>query len=148
MICLLGERYRAQHPFFGPRYIADFVLLDSRTIIEVDGPSHDTLVQRYKDLVRDIRLEKEGWQVVRLKNAEVGGIDGPVHLRQILEVRRATRPTLAELEEVLREFPELPVPPAKLRARRPKPAPKSARKSKQRKQDRKNEPPTPSTPSR
>lgn len=68
-IAALGLRYRSQHPYWGI-CIADFVLLDEGLIIEVDGPSHDTLKQKIKDADYAVRLKKRGWDVVRIKNED------------------------------------------------------------------------------
>lgn len=69
-VAALGKRYRVQHPFFGLYLIADFVLLDDKIVIEVDGSSHDTLDQKRKDLKHTIALEARGWAVLRCKNEE------------------------------------------------------------------------------
>lgn len=132
LICLLGKRYRAQHPFFGMRRIVDFALPDDKVIIEVDGSSHDLPVQRRKDIVSTLTLEEQGWRTVRFTNAEVlalGEIDRDWFWEKITE-KLIHRPTPAELQSALqdldREFPELS---AKTRKRRRAPGPKKARKS-------------------
>jgi very-short-patch-repair endonuclease len=63
---LEGLRFRRQHPI-GP-YIVDFVCLDSRLIVEVDGSQHaDSLSDRH----RDAYLERLGFRVVRFWNDDV-----------------------------------------------------------------------------
>jgi very-short-patch-repair endonuclease len=69
-IAALGKRYRAQHPVFAVRAIADFALLDDKVIIEVDGKSHASKKAKEKDRERTLRLEKYGWVVVRCSNEE------------------------------------------------------------------------------
>lgn len=117
-----GKPYRAQHPFFRYGVIVDFALIEDRIVVEIDGPSHDTPVQRYKDLLRDIRFEEDGWRVVRIPNRAVYDFKSPTQIMDAV----ATRRSLEELREALREFPEPPVVASKPRARRPKPAPKSS----------------------
>lgn len=70
-IAALGIPYRAQMLFPGLGHIADFALLDSKVIIEVDGKSHDKPIQLAKDYIHTIALAKRGWKVVRCTNEEV-----------------------------------------------------------------------------
>ena len=70
-ICLLGMRYRAQHPIWQIGAIVDFALLDERVVIEVDGPSHLSPEAIKKDHVRTTKLNALGWQVVRVTNQDV-----------------------------------------------------------------------------
>lgn len=128
LICQLGEPYRTQYPFPGLHRVADFALHRRKVIIEIDGASHDTPTQRYKDITTSIALEKQGWKVIRFRNEEVPGIGGPGTLAGLVEDKLATRPTLGELEAALLELPAPPVRPSKRRARAPKPAPKKAKK--------------------
>jgi very-short-patch-repair endonuclease len=69
-IAELGEPYRFQYPFLDIKYFADFALLESRIIIEVDGDSHDRPAQMEKDLIHEIQVLEKGWSVVRLTNEE------------------------------------------------------------------------------
>ena len=65
----LGVRFRRQHAI--DRFIADFVCLPAKLIVEVDGEMHDA--QSGRDEQRDGILEAAGYEVVRFKNAEVFG---------------------------------------------------------------------------
>jgi len=61
-----GYRFRRQSPI-GP-YVADFVCLEARVVIEVEGGQHydcDT------DDVRDAFLRGQGFQVLRFWNTDV-----------------------------------------------------------------------------
>jgi very-short-patch-repair endonuclease len=58
---VLGTRWRRQHPI--GFYIADFVCLSRKLIVEVDGASH--LEER--DAVRDEFLTRSGFRVLRVK---------------------------------------------------------------------------------
>jgi very-short-patch-repair endonuclease len=64
-----GLHFRRQHPERG--YILDFVCLDRRLIVEVDGASHDTEDRARKDRVRDAVLGREGFVTLRFTNVEV-----------------------------------------------------------------------------
>lgn len=62
-----GEKFRRQVPI--GRYIVDFIHLDSRIIIEIDGRSHD---DRYEqDLARQSWLEGQGFRMLRFANDDV-----------------------------------------------------------------------------
>ncbi len=64
-----GARFRRQHPI-GP-YIADFVCLERRLVVEVDGGHHTEDVQIAHDARRDSWLRAEGYRVMRVPTAEV-----------------------------------------------------------------------------
>jgi very-short-patch-repair endonuclease len=64
-----GPHFRRQHPQRG--YILDFVCLDRRLIVEVDGESHATEDRARKDRVRDAVLGREGFVTLRVSNGEV-----------------------------------------------------------------------------
>lgn len=69
-----GFHFRRQHPIFG--YIPDFVCLEKKLIIEIDGGYHFEGEQPEKDKERSERLSEEGYTILRFKNEEVtGGID-------------------------------------------------------------------------
>ncbi len=62
-----GLKFRRQHPFGD--YILDFVCLENRLIIEVDGGQHAEQVEY--DRVRTERLQAAGFIVLRFWNNEV-----------------------------------------------------------------------------
>ena len=64
-----GARFRRQHPM--GRYIVDFVCLERRLVIEVDGGQHTEDAQIAYDARRDRWLEGEGYRVMRVSTAEV-----------------------------------------------------------------------------
>lgn len=103
-ICKLGRRYRSQHPFFGLKHIADFVLIDDMVVIEVDGASHLTLAQQRKDCIHTLALEKLGYSVVRVLNTEVA--TDPAWALQTAFARISARPSISELECRLTDLPE------------------------------------------
>jgi leucyl-tRNA synthetase len=66
----LGVRFRRQHPV--GLFLGDFVCLEKRLIVEVDGEYHNTPEQTDLDLAREFELEqKHRFKVIRFKNEEV-----------------------------------------------------------------------------
>jgi len=63
---LAGHHFRRQHPI--GRYVADFVCLDARLVVEVDGGQHS---ESDYDERRTEWLDSEGFEVLRLWNNEV-----------------------------------------------------------------------------
>src|SRR5262245_26562265 len=63
----LGVKFRRQHPF--ENYVLDFVCLERRLIIEVDGGQH--LDQHEHDAHRSVMLNAAGFQALRFWNNEV-----------------------------------------------------------------------------
>lgn len=65
----LDVRFRRQHAIGD--YIVDFVCLDIKLIIEVDGDYHFTEEQRRLDAIRSDFLYKMGFYVMRFTNAQI-----------------------------------------------------------------------------
>lgn len=63
-----GNRFRRQHPI-GKRYVVDFICLEKKLVIEVDGGHHADQVQ--EDLQRETWLKAEGYRVLRFWNYEI-----------------------------------------------------------------------------
>ncbi|MEH2567062.1 endonuclease domain-containing protein [Bradyrhizobium sp. AZCC 2289] len=67
-----GQKFVRQEPIGG--YICDFVCRDGRLIVEVDGGQHN---ESAADVVRDRRLNEEGYRVLRFWNNDVlGNLEG------------------------------------------------------------------------
>jgi len=64
-----GYHFRRQHPIGD--YIADFICLKRRLVIEVDGGYHDTSQQQQEDLWCTEFMESKGYTVIRFKNEEI-----------------------------------------------------------------------------
>lgn len=64
-----GVKFRRQHAI-GP-YVVDFACIAARLVLEVDGASHEREDQRAFDAQRTAFLERAGWRVRRLNNADV-----------------------------------------------------------------------------
>ena len=65
----VGFRFRRQHPIGD--YIADFICLPAKLVIEVDGGYHQEPEQQESDKQRTEFLERKGYQVIRIKNEEI-----------------------------------------------------------------------------
>ena len=64
-----GLKFRRQHQI--SQYIVDFVCLEKKLIIELDGGQHALADHTKKDRGRDAWLEKEGYVVMRFWDNEV-----------------------------------------------------------------------------
>ncbi|WP_235921031.1 leucine--tRNA ligase [Foetidibacter luteolus] len=90
----LGVKFRRQHPI--DAYIADFVALQQKLIVEVDGGYHENEEQKLYDDNRTKVLEEIGFRVIRFSNDEV--------LENVFAVRdkiksELTKPTPSPLVE-------------------------------------------------
>jgi very-short-patch-repair endonuclease len=63
---MTGFKFRRQHPFLD--YVLDFVCLEMRLIVEVDGGQHQDCEA---DQVRDRRLHEAGFRIMRFWNNQV-----------------------------------------------------------------------------
>jgi very-short-patch-repair endonuclease len=71
---LAGFKFRRQHPI--GKYLVDFVCLEARLVIEVDGPTHDNPA---RDERRDCDLARLGYRTMRVWNGAVyENLDGVV----------------------------------------------------------------------
>ncbi len=73
---LAGLKFRRQHPI--DRFVVDFVCLERRLIVELDGDSH--IGQASYDLKRQAALAQLGYRVLR-----VGNDDGLQDLDSVIE---------------------------------------------------------------
>ncbi|MBI4840274.1 MAG: endonuclease domain-containing protein [candidate division NC10 bacterium] len=80
---LEGEKFRRQQPL--GRYVVDFVCLEKRLIVELDGGQHAEQVAR--DTERTAWLERQGFRVLRFWNHQV--------LNETDAVREAIREVLS-----------------------------------------------------
>ena len=63
----LGFHFRRQHPMLG--YYLDFVYIDRRLVVEVDGASHDGRAEW--DRRRDTVLARVGFRTLRYDNLSI-----------------------------------------------------------------------------
>ena len=73
-----GYKFRRQHPY--GNYVLDFVCLEARLVIEVDGPIHNQ--QQQIDKARQDILEELGLTVFRI-NTEIAEKNLPIALDMI-----------------------------------------------------------------
>jgi very-short-patch-repair endonuclease len=72
-------KFRRQHPI--DRYVVDFVTIDGKLIVEVDGATHSTGKQIARDTERTRFLDSIGFRVVRITNTDVyENIDGGLEM--------------------------------------------------------------------
>ena len=64
-----GHKFRRQQPL--GRFIVDFVCLEKRLVIEVDGGHHAEQQQAAHDAQRTVWLRTEGFRVLRFWDHEV-----------------------------------------------------------------------------
>ena len=64
-----GFKFRRQHPIND--FIADFICLEAKLIIEVDGAYHCEAQQQMNDQIRTDILSDMGYKVIRFTNEEV-----------------------------------------------------------------------------
>ena len=64
-----GFRFRRQHSVGD--YIADFICLKKKLVIEIDGGYHNAIEQQENDANRTINLERLGYSVLRFDNDAV-----------------------------------------------------------------------------
>ncbi|MFH1561924.1 MAG: endonuclease domain-containing protein [Nitrospirota bacterium] len=83
-----GYTFRRQRPVLN--YIADFMSIELKLIIEVDGITHSFEETIKKDAIRQKELEKAGFTVIRFIDDEI--------LSGIENVRRAIGVTVEEIE--------------------------------------------------
>ena len=64
-----GIKFRRQHPIGD--YIADFLCLTEKLVVEVDGAYHSEPQQQQEDQWRTEFLQDKGYKVIRFTNEEV-----------------------------------------------------------------------------
>ena len=79
-------KFRRQHPI--DRYVVDFVTLDGKLIVEVDGVTHAEPSEVARDKARSEVLEACGFLVVRVSNTDVYD-----NLEGVLEMIESTLPS-------------------------------------------------------
>ena len=90
-----GDKFRRQHVIVD--FIADFVCLPKRLIIEVDGGYHNDDTQQSLDEQRTKILNHLGFEVIRFTNEEVlGNLDGVVNQ---IEEKLSLLPNIKELNK-------------------------------------------------
>ncbi|WP_136622397.1 MULTISPECIES: endonuclease domain-containing protein [Mesorhizobium] len=66
---LMGLGFRRQLPVAG--YIVDFACPEKKLVVEVDGSQHAKAEAVTSDEARTLRLEQDGWTVLRFWNDDI-----------------------------------------------------------------------------
>jgi very-short-patch-repair endonuclease len=66
---VIGLRFRRQHAI--GKYIVDFVCLEKKLVLEIDGGQHNETPSIQKDAERTRWLESEGYHILRFWNNDV-----------------------------------------------------------------------------
>ena len=61
-----GLKFRRQVPI--ARFVVDFLCVEHRLIVELDGPLHDIIEQKLHDSARDAELRRRGYRILRFAN--------------------------------------------------------------------------------
>ena len=64
-----GHKFRRQHPL--GLFVVDFVCLEQKLVIEVDGATHGTSAELARDAERTAWLVERGCRVIRVDNIEI-----------------------------------------------------------------------------
>jgi very-short-patch-repair endonuclease len=81
-------KFRRQHPI--DRYVVDFVTLDGKLVVEVDGTTHSLPKEIGRDVERTRVLESLGFHIVRVTNVDVyENLEGVIEM--IFETLRPPR---------------------------------------------------------
>ncbi len=78
-----GLKFRRQVPI--GRFVVDFLCVEHRLIVELDGPHQDAIEQKLHDAARDAELRRRGYRIVRFANEQV--LSGSENV--LAEIRRA-----------------------------------------------------------
>jgi len=99
---LAGLKFRRQHVV--GNFIADFVCLPARLIIEVDGDTHGDDEAALRDAKRTEEIERSGYRVIRFSNHYVlNDTDGGVH-DAIVEALMASVLSATEKARLSRDY--------------------------------------------
>ena len=85
---MVGNKFRRQHLFND--FILDFVCLEKKLVIEVDGGQHAE--RQVADKVRSDKLVNAGFRILRFWNHEVLGNIESVKKRIWLELQKTSKP--------------------------------------------------------
>jgi leucyl-tRNA synthetase len=89
----LESKFRRQHPI--DKFITDFVCLEHKLIVEIDGEYHNSNEQQELDNARTVVLRLNGFKVIRFTNKEVKNNLDSV-LEKIKQELAATAPSPLE----------------------------------------------------
>jgi hypothetical protein len=76
--------------------LVDFHWPSRRLVLEIDGPTHETPVQRARDRRRDARLRRLGWHVVRVPADQAQ--EAPQRIEWLVDHRGGGKPATRRVE--------------------------------------------------
>lgn len=82
---VLGKDFVRQFPM-GGSFVVDFAFINERVVLEIDGKSHYSGLQREKDKKRDHYLASNDWIPLRIKEDSMYGYMGSFYRNLIREV--------------------------------------------------------------
>ncbi len=91
---IAGHKFRRQHPIAG--YIPDFVCLEKKLIVEIDGGYHTAAEQQLFDKARENWLAEQGFTMIRFTNFTVNNALDAV--LEDIEQALLDKETITELE--------------------------------------------------
>ncbi|MBL0145616.1 MAG: leucine--tRNA ligase [Chitinophagaceae bacterium] len=113
---IAGYKFRRQHPIAG--YIPDFVCLEKKLIVEIDGDYHNQEEQKKYDAARENWLAENGFSMIRFTNQDVNNalqtvikqIEETLNKKVVTEVAESNSPLLGRGVggEVKRETSTMP----------------------------------------
>ena len=83
---VLGLKFRRQNVVHG--YVVDFLCVEHRLVLEIDGDIHLDPVQRERDAERSSRLRDRGYHILRIQNSDVSKPSLEQALRRFLDMER------------------------------------------------------------
>jgi very-short-patch-repair endonuclease len=83
---VLGLKFRRQHVIDG--YVVDFLCVEHRLVLEIDGGIHLDPVQRERDAERSSHLRDRGYHILRIQNSDVNKPRLGQALRRFLDTER------------------------------------------------------------
>lgn len=88
------------------RYFGDFVFRKTKTVVEIDGSSHNG--KEEKDAEKDLALRQHGYQVLRIKFGDRAQSNEVLKiLKKKQEIRRVSPKKKKQLEKELKTFNQL-----------------------------------------
>jgi very-short-patch-repair endonuclease len=95
---LMGLGFRRQFPVAG--YIVDFACPEKKLVVEVDGSQHAEADAVDSDEARTLRLEQDGWTVLRFWNDDVIRDIDNVCQHIVIAIGLGDAPPMNELDEL------------------------------------------------
>lgn len=76
------EFYQREYPI--GKYLIDFAFVQNKIALEVDGKQHNFPDQVIRDVNKDVFLQRQGWQVLRIESKNCWN---PLRMRWVLDLQ-------------------------------------------------------------